>query len=118
MTVKLPLTEVIETAKQKLSSASACLNDSAAFSAAVAEFDEWLTKHKNVISVYASEGSDLRREIQDLIHQLTRLELQAHYNISLVTDMQSYIRGKLEHTTNQDTSYHRLGSIDKNSGHI
>ena len=45
MTVQLPLTEVIETAKQKLSRASACLNDSAAFSAAVAEFDQWLTKH-------------------------------------------------------------------------
>ena len=107
MTVQLPLTEVLETAKQKLSSVSACLNDSAAFSAAVAEFDEWLTKHENVLSVNASEGSDLHREIKELIHQLTRLELQAHYNISLVTDMQSYIHGKLERTTSQDISYHR-----------
>ena len=109
MTVQLPLTEVLETAKQKLSSASACLNDSAAFSAAVAEFDQWLTKHKNLISVYSLEGSDLRREIEELIHQLARLELQAHYNISLVTDMQSYIHRRLEHTTSQNTSYHRLG---------
>ena len=118
MTVQLPLTEVIETAKQKLSSASACLNDSAAFSAAVAEFDEWLKKNENLISAYASEGSDLRREIEDLIHQLTRLELQSNYNISLVTDMQSYIHGKLERTTSQDISYHHSGSFDKNSGHI
>ena len=118
MTVQLPLTEVLETAKQKLSSVSACLNDSAAFSAAVAEFDEWLTKHENVLSVNASEGSDLHREIKELIHQLTRLELQAHYNISLVTDMQSYIHGKLERTTSQDISYHHSGSFDKNSGHI
>ena len=118
MATQLPLSEVIATAKQKLSSVSACLNDSSAFSASVAEFDEWLTKHKNLISVYSSEGSDLRCEIEDLIHQLTRLELQSNYNISLVTDMQSYIHGKLERTTSQDISYHHSGSFDKNSGHI
>ena len=43
--MQLPLFEVLETAKRKLSSVSACLNDSTAFSASVAEFDEWLTEH-------------------------------------------------------------------------
>ncbi len=107
MTVQLPLSEVIETAKQKLSSVSARLNDSTAFSAAVSEFDEWLADHKDLISAYASEELSARSEIEQLIHQLARLELQAHYNISLVTDMQSYIHGKLEHTTTTDMLYRR-----------
>ena len=107
MTIQLPLSEVIETAKQKLSSLSACLNDSTAFSASAAEFDEWLTEHKDLISTHSSEEANVRLEIEQLIHQLTRLELQAHYNISLVTGMQSYIHEKLEHTTTPDTPYHR-----------
>ena len=107
MTIQLPLSEVIATAKQKLSSASACLNDSAAFSASVAEFDKWLIEHKDLISAHASEELNMRLEIEQLIRHLTRLELQAHYNISLVTGMQSYIHEKLEHTTTPDTPYHR-----------
>ena len=107
MTNQLLLSEVIETAKQKLSSASACLNDSTAFSASVAEFDEWLTEHKDLISANASEETNVRLEIEQLIHQLTRLELQARYNISLVSDMQGYIHGQLEDTTTPHTSYRR-----------
>ena len=107
MTSQLPLSEVIVTAKQKLSSASACLNDSTAFFAAVSEFDQWMSAHKDTITALTSEQQTVRHEIEQLIHQLTRLELQAHYNISLVTDMQSYIHGKLEHTTNTDMLYRR-----------
>ena len=107
MTIQLPLSEVIATAKQKLSSASLCLNDSTAFSASVAEFDEWLLEHKDLISAHALEELNMRLEIEQLIRQLSRLELQAHYNISLVTGMQSYIHEKLEHTTTPDTPYHR-----------
>ena len=107
MTVQLPLSEVIETAKQKLSSASACLNDSRAFSAALVEFDEWLRDNKDSISACASEQANVRSEIEQLIHQLNRLELQAQYNISLVTEMQSYIHSKLEHNITPDTAYQR-----------
>ena len=107
MTDQLPLSEVIITAKQKLSSVSACLNDSAAFNAAIAEFDMWLSKHKELISASAPEQVNEREEINQLIHQVTRLELQAHYNISLVSDMQSYIHGQLEDTTIPHTPYRR-----------
>ena len=99
MTDQLPLSEVIVSAKQKLSSASACLNDSAAFNAAIAEFDVWLSRHKELISASAPGQVNEREEINRLIHQVTRLELQARYNISLVSDMQGYIHGQLEHTT-------------------
>ena len=44
MTNQLLLSEVIDTAKQKLSSVSACLNDSTAFNAAIAEFNQWLNR--------------------------------------------------------------------------
>ena len=107
MTVQLPLSEVIVTAKQKLSSVSACLNDSAAFNAAVAEFDNWLSKHKELISTSTPGQVNEREEIQQLIHQVTRLELQARYNISLVSDMQGYIHGQLEDTTTPPTPYRR-----------
>ncbi len=99
MTVKLPLSEVIATAKEKLSSASACLNDSSAFSSALAEFDSWLSEHKELITAPAPEQVKEREEINQLIHQLTRLELQARFNISLVSDMQSYIHSQLEDIT-------------------
>tara|TARA_B100000963_G_scaffold263177_1_gene231326 strand:- start:339 stop:653 length:315 start_codon:yes stop_codon:yes gene_type:complete len=99
MTVQLPLSEVIVTAKQKLSSASACLNDSTAFNAAITEFDIWLSKQKELISASAPGQVHEREEINQLIHQMTRLELQARYNISLVSDMQGYIHGQLEDTT-------------------
>ena len=99
MTDQLPLSEVIVTAKQKLSSASACLNDSAAFNAAITEFDMWLSKHKELISASAPGQVTEREDINQLIHQVTRLELQARYNISLVSDMQRYIHGQLEDTT-------------------
>ena len=99
MTDQLPLSEVIVTAKQKLSSVSDCLNNSAAFHAAIAEFDKWLSKHKELISASAPGQVNEREEINQLIHQVTRLELQARYNISLVSDMQGYIHGQLEHTT-------------------
>ena len=107
MTAQLPLSEVILTAKQKLSSASACLNDSSAFNAAITEFDRWLSKHKELISAFAPEQVNEREEINQLIHQMTRLELQAHYNISLVSDMQGYIHGQLEDTTTPHTPYRR-----------
>ena len=107
MTDQLPLSEVIVTARQKLSSASACLNDSAAFSAAIADFDMWLSKHKELISASALEQVNEREEINQLIHQVTRLELQARYNISLVSDMQGYIHGQLEDTTTPHTPYRR-----------
>ena len=107
MTDQLPLSEVISTAKQKLSSASACLHDSAAFNAVIAEFDMWLSKHKELISGSAPGQVNEREEINQLIHQVTRLELQAHYNISLVSDMQGYIHGQLEDTTIPHTPYRR-----------
>ena len=107
MTDQLPLSEVIITAKHKLSSASACLNDSAAFNAAIAEFDKWLSKHKALISASASGQMNEREEINQLIHQVTRLELQARYNISLVSDMQVYIHGQLEDTTTSHNPYRR-----------
>ena len=107
MTEQLPLSEVIYTAKQKLSSVSACLNDSAAFNAAIAEFDIWLSKHKALISASASGQMNEREEINQLIHQVTRLELQARYNISLVSDMQGYIHGQLEDTTTPHNPYRR-----------
>ena len=107
MTEQLPLSEVIATAKQKLSSVSACLNDSSAFNAAIAEFDIWLSKHKELISASAPGQVSEREEINQLIHQVTRLELQARYNISLVSDMQGYIHGQLEDTTIPHTPYRR-----------
>ena len=107
MTDQLPLSEVIITAKQKLSSASACLNDSAAFNAAIAEFDMWLSKHKELISASAQGQVNEREEINQLIHQMTRLELQARYNMSLVSDMQGYIHGQLGDTTTPHTPYRR-----------
>ena len=107
MTDQLPLSEVIATAKQKLSSVSACLNDSAAFHAAIAEFDKWLSKHKELISASALGQVNEREEINQLIHQVTRLELQARYNISLMSDMQGYIHGQLEDTTTPHIPYRR-----------
>ena len=107
MTVQLPLSEVIVTAKQKLSSASACLNDSSAFYAAITEFDTWISKHKDLISASAPAQANEREEINQLIHQLTRLELQARYNISLLSDMQGYIHGQLENTTTPHNPYRR-----------
>ena len=107
MTLQLPLSEVILTARQKLSSASACLNDSAAFNAAIAEFDMWLSKHKDLISASVPGQVNEREEINQLIQQMTRLELQARFNISLVSDMQGYIHGQLEETTTINTLYHR-----------
>ena len=107
MTIQLPLSEVIATAKQKLSSVSACLNDSSAFSAAVAEFDKWLSEHRELIIAAKPEQANERHEIRQLIEQLNRLELQAHYNISLVSDMQGYIHGRLDQTTNPCVLYNR-----------
>ena len=107
MTEQLPLSEVIFTAKQKLSSASACLNDSAAFKDAIAEFDMWLSEHKELISTSAPGQVNEREEINQLIHQVTRLELQARYNISLVSDMQGYIHGQLEDTSSSHIPYRR-----------
>ena len=107
MAIELPLSEVIVTAKQKLSSVSVCLNDSAAFNAAIAEFDMWLSEHKELISASAQGQVNEREEINQLIHLVTRLELQARYNISLVSDMQGYIHGQLENTTTPHTPYRR-----------
>ena len=107
MTHQLPTSEVIATAKQKLSSVSACLDDPIALRASVAEFDQWLSEHKNSISALTPEQSPERHEIEQLIHQLTRLELKARYNISLVADMQGYIIGQLENTTSPQSPYNR-----------
>ena len=56
---------------------------------------------------YAGRTQELLFDIEQLIHQLTRLELRAHYNISLVEDMQGYIHGQLERTTSPQSPYHR-----------
>ena len=107
MTEQLPLTEVLDTARQKLGRVSSCLNDSAAFASAVTDFDDWLSGHKELIADATSETADCRRQIESLIHELTRLEMQARYNVSLVTDMQSYIHGKLDTAPPPSTPYHR-----------
>ena len=96
MTVQLPLDEVIITAKQKLSGVSACLNDSSAFRDAVLEFDKWLSEHKEIILASNTRQPNERQEIEQLIHQLSRLELQARYNITLVENMHTYIHEQLE----------------------
>jgi len=106
MTEQLPLSEVLDTAKQKLGSISACLNDSAAFAAAVNAFDDWLSEHKELIA-RSTDQADSRQQIEQLIRELTRLEMQARYNISLVSDMQGYIRGQLDTAPIPPTPYHR-----------
>ena len=105
MTPQLSLSEVIITAQQKLGSVSACLNDSTAFKVAVVEFDQWLSEHKKLILALTPEQATERHQIEQLIHQVTRLELRAQYNISLVGDMQGYIHGQLERTTSPQSSY-------------
>ena len=107
MTEQLLLSEVLDTAKQKLGSVSACLNDSAAFSAAVNDFADWLSQHKELIAQTTTDQSDSRQQIEQLIRDLTRLEMQARFNISLVTDMQGYIHGQLDAAPVTDTPYHR-----------
>ena len=107
MTEQLPLTEVLETAKQKLGSVSSCLNDSAAFAMAANDFHDWLSQHKELIAQTTTDQSDCRQQIEQLIRELTRLEMQARYNISLVTDMQGYIRGQLDTAPVPPTPYHR-----------
>ena len=107
MTAQLPLSEVLDTARQKLGRVSSCLNDSAAFAVAVSEFDDWLAGHKDIITHATSEQADCRRELESLIRELTRLEVQARYNVSLVTDMQGYIRGQLDTAPPLSTPYHR-----------
>ena len=96
MTVQLPLDEVISTAKLKLSGVSACLNDSSAFRVAVLDFDTWLSEHKESILASSTREPNQRHEIEQLIHQLSRLELQARYNITLVENMHTYIHEQLE----------------------
>ena len=107
MTRQLPLSEVIETAKRKLSSVSACRNDSNALKAAVDEFDHWLSSHKDALSALTPEQVTERQEIKQLIHQLTQLELQARFNISLVANMQDYIHTQLDRSTSQQNHYQR-----------
>ena len=67
----------------------------------------WLAEHRDLISASAPLQVNEREEINQLIHQVTRLELQARYNISLVSDMQGYIHGQLEDTTTSHTPYPR-----------
>ena len=107
MTEQLPLSEVLSTAKQKLGSASACLNDSAAFASAVTEFDEWLSQHRELIAQTTTDQHDCRQQIEQLLRDLTRLEMQARYNVSLVTDMQGYIHGQLDTAPAPPTRYYR-----------
>ena len=74
---------------------------------AVNDFDDWLSQHKEQIAQTTTDQSDCRQQIEQLIRQLTRLEMQARYNISLVTDMQGYIRGQLDTVPVPTTPYHR-----------
>ena len=107
MTHQLPLSEVLLSAKRKLSSAFACRNDSNAFKAAVIEFEQWLSSHKDLLLAIEPEQITERHEIEQLIHQLSQLEIQARFNISLVADMQSYIHSRLDRSTFEQNYYQR-----------
>ena len=91
MTSSLSISEFLETARQKLGGVSSCLNNSKAFARAVTEFDDWLESQRETVSHAADLGYHAREEVSDILRQLSRLELQARHNASLVSDMQKYL---------------------------
>ena len=64
-------------------------------------------QHKDLIARTTSEKADFRLQIEQLICALTRLEVQARYNASLVADMPGYIHGQLDTAPQPPASYHR-----------
>ena len=91
MTSSLSISEFLETARQKLGGVSSCLNNSKAFARAVTEFDDWLEGQRETLSHAADLDYQTREEVADILRQLSRLELQARHNASLVSDMQKYL---------------------------
>ena len=91
MTSSLSISEFLETARQKLGGVSSCLNNSKAFARAVTEFDDWLEGQRETLSHAADLDYHAREEVADILRQLSRLELQARHNASLVSDMQKYL---------------------------
>ncbi|MGB0710741.1 MAG: hypothetical protein ACPGQH_09400 [Candidatus Puniceispirillaceae bacterium] len=91
MTSSLSISEFLETARQKLGGISSCLNNSKAFARAVTEFDDWLEGQRETLSHAADLDYHAREEVADILRQLSRLELQARHNASLVSDMQKYL---------------------------
>ena len=92
MSETLSITDLLETARQKLGGISACLNDSKKFAHAVTDFDSWLDAHSQQLSSASDLDQNTREQVADILRQLTRLELQARHNAHLVGDMQSYLR--------------------------
>ena len=91
MTSSLSISEFLETARQKLGGISSCLNNSKAFARAVTEFDDWLESQRETLSHEADLDYHAREEVANILRQLSRLELQARQNASLVSDMQKYL---------------------------
>ena len=91
MTSSLSISEFLETARQKLGGVSVCLNNSKAFASAVKEFDDWLEGQRETLSNAADLDHHAREGVADMLRQLSRLELQARHNASLVSDMQRYL---------------------------
>ena len=91
MTSSLSISEFLETARQKLGGVASCLNNSKAFARAVTEFDDWLEGQRETLSHAADLDYHAREEVADILRQLSRLELQARHNASLVSDMQKYL---------------------------
>ena len=92
MSETLLIIDLVETARQKLGAISACLNDSKRFAHAVTDFDSWLEAHSQQLSSASELDQNTRGQVEDVLRQLTRLELQARHNENLVGDMQSYLR--------------------------
>ena len=91
MTSSLSISQFLETARQKLGGISACLNNSKAFARAVTEFYDWLEGQHETLYHAADLDYHAREEVADILRQLSRLELQARHNASLVSDMQKYL---------------------------
>ena len=92
MSETLSIIDLLETANRKLGGISACLKDSKKFSHAVIDFDSWLDVHSQQLSRASDLDQNTRKQVADILRQLTRLELQARHNANLVVDMQSYLR--------------------------
>ena len=91
MTSSFSISEFLETARQKLGGVSSCLNNSKAFAHGVTEFGDWLKGQLELLPHAADLDYHAREEVADILRQLSRLELQARHNASLVTDMQKYL---------------------------
>jgi len=94
MSAPMHVDELVATAREKLGGIRACLNDSHAFAREVKAFDDWLGVHKSSFSHAADVSAASRSGIAEVIAQITRLEMQAHHNARLVTDMQGYLQGQ------------------------